>query len=391
MDALLPYDDDRLAERCHEVDRWGTLFGYRGALPRRWDGRLRRDLEAGAIGASVSMEGIPVTVDEVRRILAGGTPSTVTQTDAALVTGYRDAMAFVIRQADAPNFRWSAELFTGLHDRVLAGSFAEGAGRRRTSPVWVADRATGVVRFAPPAARDIDALVDECCTLANERPAHPAVLAAWLHVGIAAIHPFADGNGRTARVLASAAMYRGGFRLPEFTSLEEWWGRHVADYHRAFRCLGATFDRASDVTPFIEAHLNAQLTQVRALDIRERIEQQIWTAIENAMMDRGLQPRVANAVWDCFFGRTIAAGYYRDVTDVQAATATTDLAAAVAAGLLRPVGQRRARVYVAGPSLYPVVAATLAVTIDDTSAARDQITGELARRQAFTSGRRPSS
>ena len=186
-------------------------------------------------------------------------------------------------------------------------------------------------------------------------------------------------------------MYRGGFRLPEFTSLEEWWGRHILDYSRAFRCLGATFDRTSDVTSFIEDHLDAQLAQVRALDMRERVEQQIWTAIENAMIDHGLQPRVANAVWDCFFGRTIAAGYYRDVTDVQAATATTDLAAAVAARLLLPVGQRRARVYVAGPSLYRVVATSLGVAIDETSAARNQITQELSRRQTFRAERLPSS
>jgi Fic family protein len=47
-------------------------------------------------------------------------------------------------------------------------------------------------------------------------------------VAVAAIHPFRDGNGRVARVVASLAMYRGGFNLPEFTSLEEWWGRHRA-------------------------------------------------------------------------------------------------------------------------------------------------------------------
>ena len=98
----------------------------------------------------------------------------------------------------------------------------------------------------------------------------------------AAIHPFRDGNGRVARVVASLAMYRGGFKLPEFTSLEEWWGRHRTDYYRAFHCLGETFDRGADVTPFIRAHMEAQLHQVRALDLRERVQQRIWTAVEEA-------------------------------------------------------------------------------------------------------------
>lgn len=67
-----------------------------------------------------------------------------------------------------------------------------------------------------------------------------------------------DGNGRVARVAASLAMYRGGFKLPEFTSLEEWWGRHRADYYAAFRCLGDIFNPTADITPFLRAHMEAQ-------------------------------------------------------------------------------------------------------------------------------------
>ena len=37
----------------------------RATLPRRWEGRLRRELEAASTAASTSMEGVPVTVDEV--------------------------------------------------------------------------------------------------------------------------------------------------------------------------------------------------------------------------------------------------------------------------------------------------------------------------------------
>ena len=54
----------------------------RGVLPRRWLGRLRRDLEAEAVAASTTMEGVPVTVDEVRRILVGDRPRTVSEADA---------------------------------------------------------------------------------------------------------------------------------------------------------------------------------------------------------------------------------------------------------------------------------------------------------------------
>ena len=183
----------------------------------------------------------------------------------------------------------------------------------------------------------------------------------WIHVAIAAIHPFKDGNGRAARVLASLAVYRGGFKLPEFTSLEEWWGRHLADYYASFECVGPRFDPQADVTPFLQVHVEAQL-QVRALDLREKTQRRIWAAIEEIVAAAGLEPRVANAAWDAFFGRDVTPRYYRPLTDISAATATNDLAA-VAAGLLLPVGSGRSRRYVAGRTLMPLVGARLGIDV----------------------------
>ncbi len=97
---------------------------------------------------------------------------------------------------------------------------------------------------------------------------------------MAAVHPFRDGNGRAARVCASLALYRGEFKRPELTSLEEWWGRHLDDYYAAFECLGGEFDPSADVTSFLVAHLEAQLHEVRSLDNREKVGRQIWTALK---------------------------------------------------------------------------------------------------------------
>jgi Fic family protein len=222
------------------------------------------------------------------------------------------------------------------------------------------------------------------CDQANGMSEHPAVLSAWIHVAVTAIHPFRDGNGRTARVLASLAMYRGGFQLREFTSLEEWWGRHVDDYYRAFACLGTTFDASTDVSAFVETHVDAQLAQVRALDLRERVERRIWTAIENVLMDRMLDPRLAHAVWEALWERDVTSSYYVGMTDVSTATASKDLAAGVASGLLSAVGQRRGRRYLAGASLVSVLGAELGLDTlpDNVGAARARIAHVLAEAES---------
>jgi Fic family protein len=329
------------------------------------------------------MEGVPVTLEEVHRILAGDRPLETREEDAALVRGYRDAMSFVLRRADVAAFRWDRELLIGLHDRILAGNWGAGAGRFRTGPAYVVDGRSGELVFQPPPAEDVPGLVDIACEVMQKGLEHPAISAAWIHAALAAIHPFRDGNGRASRVVASLAMYRGGFKLPEFTSLEEWWGRHLSDYYAAFRCLGGTFDPAVEASPFIRAHVEAQLHQVRALDLRERVQQKIWVAVEEAVAAAHLHSRVANAVWDAFFGRSVTPRYYRPLADVSPATATNDLAAAVAAGLLLPEGKARSRVYRAGEGLYPRIAAALGIRVDEPGdLSRAVIIGELTRRAA---------
>jgi Fic family protein len=381
--VVLPYDAKPLLDQAGELDRWREQLDYQGPVPRAWAGRLRRDLEAEAVAASTSMEGVPVTVEEVHRILAGDRPPETSEEDAALVRGYRDAMGFVLRRADDASFTWDRELLIGLHDRILAGRRGAGAGRFRTGAAYLVDDRTGGVAFRPPSPHDVPELVDAVCAAMQAGLEHPALAASWIRVALAAIHPFKDGNGRAARVAASLAMYRGGFKRPEFTSLEEWWGHHRVDYYAAFACLGEAFDPAADVTPFIRAHLGAQLHQVRALDLRERVQQRIWTAVEEAVTEAGLQPRVANAVWDAFFGRSVTPRYYRPLADVSPATATNDLRAAVAAGLLRPDGRARSRRYGASDALHSRIGTALGLNVDDAGdSARAVIVGELSRRVA---------
>ena len=361
MPNFLPYDPTLLQPLCEELDGWRSQLDRAGTLPRRWAGRLRRDLEAEAVAASVSMEQVPVTVDEVRRILAGERVAGVSDVDQSLVLGYREAMEYVLRRADDPGFRWTRELVVGLHDRVLGGNYALGAGRLATGPRFVVDRVTGAERFTPPPAGLVPELVDRACSRMEAGHEHPAMASGWIHVATAAIHPFRDGNGRVARVLASLAMYRGGFQLREFTSLEEWWGHHLSDYYAAFDCLGATFSEDADVTPFLTVHIEAQLSQVRALELRRRVERRIWEALEDAVEEARLQRRLVHAVWDAFFEREVTPAYYMGVTDVSRATATNDLRAAVAAGLLEARGGGRSRHYVVGPMLYERAAAYLGV------------------------------
>ncbi|MDW5594617.1 Fic family protein [Conexibacter stalactiti] len=365
-----------MTDACAELDAWATQLDER-IVPHRWEGRLRRALEAEAVAASTRMEGVAVTVADTLKILADDPPEAVSREDRALVVGYRDATRFVQRRADDGNLAWNRELVVGVQDRVLAGERGAGAGVLRSRAVWVS-RADGEVVFETPDHEEVPTLVDDACAQIDGSDWHPAIAAAWLHVAIAAIHPFRDGNGRTARVLASLAMYRGGFRHPAFTSLEEWWGRHPAGYYASFACLGPTFDRTADVTPFVTSHVRAQVAQVRELAVRQQRDGLLWVALENLLDELTLPPRLANALYDSVFGRDVTTGYYRDLADTSPATARNDLAAARAAGLLASEGRTRGRRYLPGPRLLPL----LAKAIGAPEATELAIAATLGRRAA---------
>src|SRR5712691_10077459 len=183
--------------------------------------------------------------------------------------------------------------------------------------------------------------MEALCVRMNEWDGHPAVKSAWVHIALAAIHPFKDGNGRTARVLASLAMYRGGFKRREFISLEEWWGRFRNEYASAFSCLGSEFDSATDVSPFVEIHLSAQVQQLHVLQDVERVQRRIWDGIEALISRFGLPDRANVALWEAFSGRVITRPYYLAVTQVGERTATADLSTMVTSRLLREEGRTR--------------------------------------------------
>lgn len=374
------------------IDRFNVVSGQLdvvSTLPRSWSGRVRRDLQAAAIGASVAMEGVPVTVDDVRRILADDRPQGVSDDDIALVRGYREAMQLVLSRADDPAFRWSAEIIRAIHAGVMARSWVHKAGLYRDRQVWLTNSATGEQIYLPPQPEAVPGLVDELAEWLEGPAIEVPVLAraAVAHVWLAAVHPFLDGNGRTARILASLVMYRNGLHLPQFTSLEEWWGQHPGDYYAALDCLGRSWAPDKDVTPFVLAHVDAQRRQADALSLRNAAERLLWSALEDiAAHDLGMDPRAANALWDAFFGREVTNRYYRVVADLQQVTASHDLKQLQTSGYLTATGAGRSRGYLAALPLHRRIVEIFNLPVDvrgdgpPDSDLRNNILAELSRK-----------
>jgi len=149
-----------------------------------------------------------------------------------------------------------------LEDKTAVGRFKkEGDGDYE-----VVDRADGATLFQPPPISEIEERIKTLCDYANEDQGetfvHPVVKAIALHFGLAYIHPFVDGNGRTARALFYWYMLKSKYWLFEYLSISRILIRAPGQYKRAY--LYSEID-GQDLTYFLMFNLRAVNLAIRGL------------------------------------------------------------------------------------------------------------------------------
>ena len=188
---------------------------------------------------------------------------------------------------------------------------------------------------------------------ANLAEGHVLVRAAMAHLNLVLIHPFSDRNGRMARCVQSLLLASDGIVSPEFSSIEEYLGRNKNDYYTALTSVAeGKWSPRRDARPWIEFCLRAHYRQAQTLFRRVRETEALWDRCEQFVATRRLPGRSVAVLCDAARGwrvqrslyiKLVASGLGEAITE---ATATRDLRALVAAGVLSPEGERRGRTYV---------------------------------------------
>jgi Fic family protein len=168
----------------------------------------------------------------------------------------------------------SSELLRGLQGSMTRDTLEDPghSGRFRLptdEPVGVYDY-EGAILHDPPAPDRVEELIDDLCEFANGKGKefiHPVVKAIILHFWLAYIHPFNDGNGRTARALLYWYMLKNRYWLFEYLSISRVIMKTRNQYYRSF--LYSEID-SGDMTYFIIYHLRAISAATR--DFKRYIE-----------------------------------------------------------------------------------------------------------------------
>lgn len=122
--------------------------------------------------------------------------------------------------------------------------------------IFVVDGVTGFVAHTPPSYTEIHEMIEDLCNFANndnnDNFIHPIIKGIIIHFVLAFIHPFVDGNGRTARSLFYWYMIKKGYWLTEYLSISRIIYTNKTAYEKAFLY---TENDGNDVSYFIQYHL----------------------------------------------------------------------------------------------------------------------------------------
>lgn len=241
---------------------------------------LRRRARVRSTHFSTRIEGNRLTLAQASDVIERGLGVKGRERDVGEVLNYYSALHQVEEWTES-GADVTEERIRKLHAVIHKGKRARPT-KYRTGQNVIRDAATGDIVYLPPEANDVSELMRELVSWigdAKKREIPAPIIAGVAHYQFVTIHPFYDGNGRAARALATWILYRGGYDLGKFYSLEEFYANDLEGYYRALQAHphhNYYEGRArANITPWLEYFTRsmAQVFQKVAEEVAARAKQ----------------------------------------------------------------------------------------------------------------------
>jgi len=282
-----------LLARVERIAAWRERI-QSATLDVTWIPALQKDSRARNAHSSTAIEGNPLTLEQVRAVEQGGEMPAVDNRARREVLNYCAGLRYIEKHATKKAVRHE-DIFE-LHRIVAAKVMDQGeAGQYRKIRVRVGT-------YMPPAPEEVSGLMFELLDWWNKESAalSPVLSSSIIHYRFEAMHPFADGNGRTGRALSLWELYRRGFDTHHIFSVDEFYWEDRPRYYAALQEVRRQGDDLTLWLEYLAEGLEATLNRVwnriqrfyvqsagRKLTLRPRQEQLL-----QLLGDRGsLTPR----------------------------------------------------------------------------------------------------
>ncbi|MCR5736590.1 MAG: Fic family protein [Eubacterium sp.] len=235
--------------------------------------KLRKNSKKKSSYASNKIEGNPLSEKQVDEVIEQDERRHFLKPEQE-VRNYFLALQFLEEKAKKKE-KFSKKLILDVQKYVEKGAAKEKIGLRGPMPPGVLfavyDAQTGRPDYIPPEYSDIPDLLDELVEYVNTTDDHPLIVAAIVHYQLVTIHPFEDGNGRTARLLSGYVLDINGYGFNGIGSLEEYFAYDVDEYYESIQMgLPALYYSGRDEPPHPEIWINYFLRMVHLYSAKVR-------------------------------------------------------------------------------------------------------------------------
>jgi len=228
-----------------------------------WEAKFREEAIVRTVHHGTHIEGNELNFTEAEKVLAGA-KIVGRDRDIQEVLNYRNVLKFIESfSGDSISDETVKHVHSLIADRILPDGVV---GEYRKSQVVVKNSQTGEITFRPPPAVEVPFLVsDFLLWLKNVQPddIHPALKAGITHYELVRIHPFLDGNWRVARAIATLVLFREGYDIKRFFSLEEYYDREPLNYYNALQSVAIQNGNLTTWLEYFIEGLAIELTRIK--------------------------------------------------------------------------------------------------------------------------------
>lgn len=296
-----------------------------------WMPALQKDTRVRNAHSSTAIEGNPLTLEQVRVLDEGRELPAVTQRAKREVLNYFAGLRFIEKHAGVSPI--THEHILKLHKFISAQVMDQGtAGRYRMIQVRVGG-------YLPPPSEEVSGLMFDLLDWWNRDSVtlSPVLSSAILHYRFEAIHPFADGNGRTGRALSLWDLYRRGFDTHHIFAVDEF---YCDDRPRYYAELDAVRRLGEDLTGWLE--YTAEGLQHTLERVWTRVQRLTAESGQNRMVLRPKQEQLLHLLRD---RRSMSPQEIWDALGISRQGALDLLRPLMKAGLVKRVGTRKSGRY----------------------------------------------
>ncbi len=206
-------------------------------LPSAISNKLRKNSKKKSSYASNKIEGNPLSEKQADEVIEADSHHHFLKPEQE-IRNYYSALSYLEKKLENKE-GVSTRLIMDIQAMVEKGASKEKIGIRGPMPPGVLfavyDTETGNADYIPPENVDIPALLEELIHYINTTDDHPLIIAAIVHYQLVTIHPFEDGNGRTARLISGYILDYYGYGFQGIGSLEEYFAYDLDEYYSSLQ------------------------------------------------------------------------------------------------------------------------------------------------------------